>query len=116
MGNRGDVLALVVATNRREPRKRVPDPGRVRALLVALAEDFAVLAAVRLVALEDVVAPRDVVLLHQVREVGPRVMRPPAGLVLGLTRWHARVLDRVHAGLRAVVPAARRPGRHREEV
>ena len=59
-----DVLQLPVAANGREPRERVPDPGGVGALVVALAEDLAVLAAVRLVALEDVVAPGDVVSLE----------------------------------------------------
>ena len=78
--------------------------------------DHAAVVAVGLGALDDEVAPGDVVLVQQVGEIGPRVDRLAAGRVLRLVRRGQRVLDRVDAARRRVRAAAGRPFRDHEQV
>ena len=110
-----DVPELVIRSDGREPRQRVPDSGRLRVLLLRPAE-HPVVRAVRFAALEDVVAPRDVVLVEQVGEVGPGVLRRRS-VRLGLARrCHGRRV-RIDAAHRiAAAGASRGPLRNREQV
>ena len=114
--DRGHVAELVVVADRVEPGQRVPDPRRLGTLPESRADHRARLA-VRLTAGEDVVPPGDVVLMEQVREVGPGVVRPDADRVLRLSRRGGRVLERVDAARRVVFHgAARRPLGDHEQV
>jgi len=87
VADRGDVAELVVGADGVEPRKRIPDSRRPGVLLLRMADDRGVVCAIRLTALEDVVAPGNAVLVQQVRQVGPwvirratrPVLRPPGG-------------------------------------
>ena len=111
-----DVAHLPVLVHGCEPRQRVPDPRRRRALSNRAA-DHLVLGAVRLRSGEDVVAPGDMAHVQQVREVGPGVVGLAARRVLPLVRRRERVLDRVHAAHRVrPAMAARRPLGDHEQV
>ena len=91
VAQRRNVPELLILAHGVEVRKRVPDARRLRVLRHRCAEHLAV-GAVGLRALGDVVAPADVRLVQQVRQVGPRVVGYSAGRVLRLTRWRARRL------------------------
>src|SRR5215212_6711334 len=116
VADRRDVPELAILAHGGKPGQRVPDARRLRVLLLRLAEDGAVVGTVGLAALEDVVAPRDVVLVQQVRQiraciVGTRPIR------LRLTWRRLRRLDRVDAAERIAPPRALgRPLGDREQV
>ena len=114
--DRLDVLQLVVLPDGVEPRQRIPDARRPRALLPRAAR-HPVVAAVGLGAAEHVVAPTDAILVQQVRQIGPRVVGDPAGRILPLAGRRAGILDRVPAAHRIVLArAARRPPRDHEQM
>src|SRR5581483_5724846 len=68
-----DVAQLAVLPDIVEQRERVPNPGALVALRPRRADRLAVLA-VGFAPVLDVVAPRDVVLVEEVGDVGPRVV------------------------------------------
>ena len=109
VGEGRDVLELAVLPDRVEVRQRIPDAGRRYSLRDGFA-DHRVVLAVGFGAAEYVVAPAHVVLVQEVREIRPRVVRPtrPLGRV--------RALERVDAAQRiADTGAPRRPlGDHEE--
>ena len=103
--------------HRREVRQRVPDPGRPRVLLGRIARHRAVVVAVGLGALGDVVAPAHLVLVQQVRDVGPRVARRLAASVAAEVGRLAGRLRRVPATRRDILDRApRRPLADQEQV
>ena len=114
--DRRDVVELMVTPDRREVREGVPDPRRLRALKHRATGHRAGLA-VRLLTGEDVVAPGDVMLVHQVREVGPGVLRHAGRRVQRLVRRRHRLLDRVATTPRVTAAGtARRPLGDHEQV
>ena len=68
-----DVAHLVVLLYVVEARQRVPDPGRLCGLRHVRTE-HRVVGAVGLAPVRHVVAPAHVVAVHEVREVGPRIV------------------------------------------
>ena len=101
----------------REVRQRIPDSRRLRALRDRFAGDGGVVGTVRLRALEDVVAPAHVMLMQEIRQVGPGIVRNRVLDVPAEVRWFRRMIAGVDAA-RRIVPdrARRRPFADREQV
>ena len=115
-----DVGQLVVLLDVGEVRQRVPDAGCLGALANRSARHGRVVVAVGFGPLEHVIGPADAVAVHQVGQIGPRVVgigrvfpaEPPreVGWVLG-------ALHRVAAAHRvALLGAVGRPLRHHVQV
>ena len=116
VAERADVGELVVDPHRVEVRHRVPDPRRLRVHRHRLAEHGAAVA-VRLGAVEDVVAPADVILVQEPGEVGPGVVGNRPGRVLRLPGRRPWRLHRGPAAHRVVLlRALRRPARDHVQV
>src|SRR5579875_2379228 len=106
----------MILTHSVEVWERVPDPGCPRVLRHRSTEHL-VVRAVRLAALLYVVAPADAVLVQEICEIGPGVVRGLASRVAGATRRRARVLHGRAATHRiALAGAVRRPTRDQIEV
>ena len=107
------VLQLAGLGDVGEARQRVPDRRLAGALQRRIRADHVAVAAIRLLAGGEVVAPGHVVLVEQVGEIGPRIgsaaldriRRRPPGVGVGVAAH--RIERRFAAG---------RPGRHQEHV
>ena len=116
---RRDVTRLPVVLDRVEIRERVPDAGRVRRLQVVRAHERIIVVARRYRAAVDVVGPADVVVVEQLRDVGPCVDRSGSGWVTLVplpVRGKVGPLDRRRAAHGVVRRALRGPTGHHHEV
>jgi hypothetical protein len=92
-------------------------PGVPESCHFFLLADHAVVLAVGLPTPEEVVAPRHVVAVQQIGEIGPRVVGLAVRRVLRLVRRRERVLQRVHAARGVMRPvAAGRPLRDQVQL
>src|SRR5438105_9839754 len=87
-----DVVQLMGVANGVEVREWIPDTGGLCVLLDVRACQGVAVRAVGLVPVGDVVAPRDLVLVEQLREIRPRIDRL---WPLGSRRRTGRVLRRL---------------------